>query len=262
VRGCANYEQGYSEEIVGQALAGRRGDVFFIDKIDHLDRPVGPQVSGSLARLGLAHVDLLVFHNCSSAADWDRLVAQGGGFDQVAEEIAAGRARFAGISSHHPEVLRAAIDSGRCDVLMFPVGPYVDRRYEEEILPAARARGIGTVCFKTFGAGKLLGDTEGYQRPLTQRPRGKRSSGGADEAEAARPRLSVADCLRYTLTLDPDVTLLGLSFPNEQDAALAAFDDFRPLTADEMEDVRRRARSAIQGKGACWWNPDANREDY
>jgi hypothetical protein len=25
---------------------------------------------------------------------------------------------------------------------------------------------VGTVCFKTFGAGKLLGDTEGYSRPL------------------------------------------------------------------------------------------------
>jgi aryl-alcohol dehydrogenase-like predicted oxidoreductase len=258
-----SYEDGYSEEIVGRALAGRRERVFLIDKIDHLDAPVGPQVAGSLARLGLPHVDLFVFHNCSTEADWRRLVAAGGGFDQLGQEITAGRARFSGISSHHPDVLRAAIDSGRCDILMFPVGPYADRRYETEILPSARERGIGTVCFKTFGAGKLLGDTEGYQRPLSVRPRGKRSSGGVDEdAASTLPRLGVPDCLHYTLTLDPDVALLGLSFPNEQDAALTALEAFRPLTAEQMEDVRRRARNAIQGKGDCWWNPDPSRKDY
>jgi len=153
-------------------------------------------------------------------------------------------------------MLLAALDSGRCDVLMFPVGPFVDRRYEEEILPLARARGIGTVCFKTFGAGKLLGDTEGYSRPLQARPRGKVSSGGADEGGTPLlPRLSVEECVRYTLTLDPDVALLGLSFPNEQDAAFAAAAASEPLTAEGLADVRRRAEAAIRGKGPCWWNP-------
>ena len=54
----------------------------------------------------------------------------------------------------------------------------------------------------------------------------------------------------------PDVALLGMSDPNEQDAAFAAARSFRPLTADQMEDVRRRAIEARQHKGPCWWNPD------
>jgi len=119
----------------------------------------------------------------------------------------------------------------------------------------AKAKGTGTVCFKTFGAGKLLGDTEGYSRPLQARPRGKISSGGTDEATPLLPRLGVEECLRYTLTLDPDVALLGLSFPNEQDAAFAAAEAFQPLSTDEQADVRRRAEEAIVGKGRCWWNP-------
>ncbi len=65
---------------------------------------------------------------------------------------------------------------------MFPLGPFVDARYVERILPKARALGVGSVCFKTFGAGKLLGDTEGYGRPLSARPRGKLSSGGTNDA--------------------------------------------------------------------------------
>ncbi len=38
---------------------------------------------------------------------------------------------------------------------MFPLGPFVDERYIQEILPLARRHGVGGVCFKTFGAGKL-----------------------------------------------------------------------------------------------------------
>ena len=92
---------------------------------------------------------------------------------------------------------------------MFPAGPFVDRRYVDEILPLARRKGVGAVCFKTFGAGKLLGDTTGYNQPLQERPRGKFSSGGKEAvAEAQLPRLTVAECLHYTLTLNPDVTLL------------------------------------------------------
>jgi aryl-alcohol dehydrogenase-like predicted oxidoreductase len=249
------YEDGYSEQIVGRALRGRREGVFLIDKIDDLAQPVGPQLLASLARLHLDHVDLLVFHDCSTRAAWNALVAQGGGFDQVAVEIQAGRARFTGISSHDPEVLAAALASGRCDVLMFPIGPFVDRRYETQILPAAKERGVGTVCFKTFGAGKLLGDTEGYQQPLVARPRGKRSSGGGEEPASVLPRLAVSECVRYTLSLDPDVALLGLSFPNEQDAAFAAAAAFEPLAPGELADLRLRAARAIEGKGRCWWNP-------
>ena len=250
------YEDGYSEEIVGRALEGRRGSVFLIDKIDRLREPVAPQVAGSLRRLGLTSVDLFVFHACSTLAEWAALDERGGGLDQLRAEIEAGRCRFAGISSHDPGVLGAALDSGRCDVVMFPVGPFVDRRYEAEILPLARARGVGTVCFKTFGAGKLLGDTEGYSRPLSERPRGKVSSGGVDEARPRLPRLSVEECVRYTLTIDPDVALLGLSFPNEQDAAFAAAEGFEPLSEAQLGDVRRRAEDAIRGKGRCWWNPE------
>jgi aryl-alcohol dehydrogenase-like predicted oxidoreductase len=254
-----SYEQGLSEQIVGAALDGRREGVFLIDKIDHLDRPVGPQIDDSLGRLGGLRPDLFVFHGVSTLDAWRRLSAPGGGLAELDGAVRGGKTRFRGISCHHPEVLREAIVSGLCDVVMFPVGPFVDARYVDEMLPLARARGVGSVCFKTFGAGKLLGDTEGYGSPLSPRPRGKLSSGGDDMragSDASLPRLTVDQCLRYTLTRDPDVALLGLSFPNEQDAAFAAARGFMPLSPDELADIRARAAAAIQGKGRVWWNPD------
>ena len=250
------YEDGYSEQIVGLAIKGVRDQLFIIDKIDVLDAPVGPQVDASLQRLQLDNADAFVFHGLSSMHMFEQLSRPGGGFEQLAACIKAGKARFGGISSHHPAVLRAAITAGLCDIVMFPIGPFVDPRYVDDILPLAKAHGVGTVCFKTFGAGKLLGDTAGYNQPLQLRPRGKLSSGGTSDTRATLPRLSVAECLHYTLTLDPDVALLGLSYPNEQDQAFAAAGSFAPLAPEQMVDIRRRAIDARQDKGPCWWNPD------
>lgn len=251
------YEQGYSEEIVGQALRGRRERVFVIDKIDHADQPVAPQIDASLQRLAMDYADLFVFHNLSTVDAWERLLAPGGGMAQLQDAVRAGKARFKGISSHSPDVLAVAIPSGLLDVVMFPVGPYVDWRYVEDALPLAQKHRIGTVCFKTFGAGKLVADTSGYNQPLQERPRGKHSSGGADSTQPVLPHLSVEQCVYYTLTCDPDVALLGMSFPNEQDAAFAAALAFRePLAPSQMRAIRQAATAAVADKGPCWWNPD------
>jgi len=264
------YEDGYSEEIVGKALKGRRDEIFVIDKIDNVEEPVAPQIEESLLRLGLDHTDLFLFHGVSELAVWQRIVRPGGGMDELAQCVRAGKCRFRGVSSHHPDVLRAAIESGTCDVVMFAVGPFCDRRFVEEILPLAKSRCVGTVCFKTFGAGKLVADTAGYGKPLVGATiarsapeqskiqlvrRSSEDEGGNRKSKMILPHLSVEECVHYTLTCDPDVALLGLSFPNEQDAAFEAASKFKPLSAEQMADIRRRAEIAVRDKGACWWNP-------
>jgi 1-deoxyxylulose-5-phosphate synthase len=236
------YEDGYSEELVGEALRGRRDGVFVVDKVDHLDRPVRPQVDASLRRLRLEGADLFVLHAVPDAPAWRRLAAPGGAMDALGECIRQGKARFRGISTHDPAALREALESGLCDVVLFPIGPHVDRRYLEEALPLARARGVGTIGFKTFGAGRLVAQTAGYGKPLP-----------AGAAETAL--LTPAECLRYTLSVDPDVALLGLSTPAEQDAAFRAARDARPLDSAAMHRLRLRAAAASEGKGTSWWNP-------
>ena len=133
---------------------------------------MAPQIEASLTRLQMDYTDLFVFHNLSTMDAWSHITAPGGGMEQLKQAIRAGKTRFKGISSHSPDVLAVAIPSGLVDVVMFPVGPYVDQRYIDEILPLARQYHVGTVCFKTFGAGKLLGDTSGYNQPLQEWPDG------------------------------------------------------------------------------------------
>ena len=52
------------------------------------------------------------------------------------------------------------------------------------------------------------------------------------------------------------MALLGLSFPNEQDAAFRAFEEFHPLGKEQLKEIEDRAVQAIEGKGRCWWNPE------
>jgi aryl-alcohol dehydrogenase-like predicted oxidoreductase len=238
------YEDGFSEQVVGRALRGRRDGIFLIDKVDEPDQRVAPQVAASLGRLGLPSADLLVFHGVSSMALWERLTRRGGGMEQLEDCLARGQARFRGISSHNPRVVTAAIESGRCDVVMLPIGPHCDPGYLAA-LARARELGVGTVGFKAFGAGKLLTDTEGYGWPIE----------GRDPHHPKLPCLGVEECVRYALTCDPDVELLGMSDAREQDLALAAAARFEPLAPEQMQSVRERAEVAIRGKGAVWWNP-------
>ncbi len=66
----------------------------------------------------------------------------------------------------------------------------------------------------------------------------------------------MSECLHFTLTVDPDVALLGMSFPNEQDHVFAAYAQFQPLTTAQRDDIQQRALQARAGKGPCWWNPN------
>ncbi len=102
------YEDGYSETIVGEAVKGMRDRLFIVDKIDLLEAPVAPQIEASLRRLHLDYTDAFVFHGLSSLETFHRLTQPGGGFDQLAACIQAGKTRFGGISSHNPDVLRCS----------------------------------------------------------------------------------------------------------------------------------------------------------
>ncbi|MFH1708499.1 MAG: aldo/keto reductase [Planctomycetota bacterium] len=250
------YEDGYSEQIVGAAVKGRRERMFVIDKVDRLEAPVALQVNASLKRMKLDHTDCFLFHAVDQVRAWRWLAAPGGGMDQLGACVRQGKTRFRGISSHNPAVLTAAIGSGLCDAVMFPLGPNSNIAFVREVLPLARRHGVGAIGIKAFGAGKFLGDTAGYNRPPAVRPRGKFSSGGTEASDAPRlPHMAVEECLGYMLTLDPDVALLGLSYPNEQDVAFDAAAAFRPYSPRRMAAIRTCAATAIRGKGPSWWNP-------
>jgi aryl-alcohol dehydrogenase-like predicted oxidoreductase len=105
-------------------------------------------VEGSLERLQTDYVDLVHIHSVDRL---ERLLAPTfhEAFDRLREQ---GKARFLGVSTHTPDlhtVARAAIDSGRFDVMMLA---YHHGLFPEigAIIDEAHARDIGVVAMKTL----------------------------------------------------------------------------------------------------------------
>lgn len=99
------YSNGASEEILGEALRGRRGDVLISTKTG-LPLGDGPQdwgvsrsrliraVDAALKRLGADHIDLLQLHAFDASTPVEELMAT---LDRL---IAQGKLRYAGVSNY------------------------------------------------------------------------------------------------------------------------------------------------------------------
>lgn len=156
-----DYSDTRSERVLGEAMKGRRDQVFLATKFcvadGHLpnDTPVPKileAVEASLTRLQTDHVDLIHVHSCDRV---ERLMAPNihEAFDRLK---AQGKVRFLGVSTHTPNleaVANTAIDSGRFDVMMlgyhFGMWPSFGH-----ILEKAKAHDVGIVAMKTLKGAK------------------------------------------------------------------------------------------------------------
>ncbi len=144
------YQSGNNERMVGAALKGKRQQVYISTKTGAQDKAGAlAHLDTSLKEIGTDHVDIWYLHGKQTAAQLtdDLLEAQ-----QIAKQ--AGKIRFAGVSMHsgHSEVIPAAIQSGKIDVILisynFTMGSTVD-----ELVAKAKAAGLGVVAMKVMAGG-------------------------------------------------------------------------------------------------------------
>jgi len=68
-----------------------------------------------------------------------------------------GKARFLGISTHDIAIAKQAINSGKIDMIMFPLNlANHDLPGREEFLYLCKSNDVGLVAIKPFAAGRLL----------------------------------------------------------------------------------------------------------
>jgi aryl-alcohol dehydrogenase-like predicted oxidoreductase len=119
------------------------------------------QLDGSLRRLGVDHVDLWQVHIWSRSAPWQETLAA------LDHAVATGRTRYIGISnwSGWQTGLAAGWQSavpGRAPVTSTQVEySLLNRTVEDEVLPAARALGLGVLAWSPLGRGVLTGKYRG-----------------------------------------------------------------------------------------------------
>lgn len=243
------YDAGRNEELVGQAIRGRRDRVILATKVGNRRVPgregwvwdaskayILSAVKESLRRLQTDYIDLYQLH--------------GGTIDDPIEETIEafeilkreGIIREYGISSIRPNVVREYVKRSSIVSIMNPVS-VLDRRGEEEILPLAESSGIGVIARGPLAGGLLAAD-----KPVEK---------GFLDYDAAqivalrerlqplvRPGSSLSQlAIRFTLSQPAVAAVIpGASSAEQLDYNLDAA-ALPPLTEDEIAAIRSISRA-------------------
>jgi diketogulonate reductase-like aldo/keto reductase len=145
------YGNGRSEELVGEAIAGRRDDVFLVSKV----LPSNASATGaieachaSLSRLGTDRLDLYLLH-WRGSHPFDETVAA---FETL---VAEGSIRAWGVSNLDADELGQLPDGCQTDQVLYNL---TRRGPEFDLLPWAEASGMPVMAYSPVEQGRLLGD--------------------------------------------------------------------------------------------------------
>jgi diketogulonate reductase-like aldo/keto reductase len=147
------YGEGGAEEVVGEAIAGRRDEVFLVSKVrprNALSRDAVAACERSLRRLGTDRLDLYLLHGRGPRPLAETVAV----FERLRHE---GKIRHWGVSNLHPdemEELWGVPDGRRCATDQVPYN--VSRRgIEWDLLPWCRERGISVMAYSPLEQGRL-----------------------------------------------------------------------------------------------------------
>ena len=156
------YGHGANEELVGQALKGKRDKVVIATKFGIVRDPADPAKRGingrpdyvkkaceaSLKRLGVDVIDLYYQHRVDPETPIEETVGA------MAELVKEGKVRYLGLSEPGAQTLRRAHHVHPIAAVQSEYSLW-SREVETEILPACRQLGIGFVPYSPLGRGFL-----------------------------------------------------------------------------------------------------------
>jgi aryl-alcohol dehydrogenase-like predicted oxidoreductase len=161
------YSAGESEEVVGKAIAGRRGDIVLATKV-HMPMGEGPnrrgnsrrwiiaEVESSLRRLGTDWVDIYQVHRYDPAVDLDVTLGA------LTDLVRAGKVRYLGHSTWPVSAIveaqwtaeRRALERPWTEQPTYSV---LTRGIERDVLPTCARYGYGVMSYSPLAGGWLSG---------------------------------------------------------------------------------------------------------
>lgn len=227
-----------SEELIGRAVAHRRGELFLFTKCGHDGPAFGAadwdpamlckSIDRSLQRLRTNYVDLLQLHSC------DLTTLQRGEVVRVVQDArAAGKTRFLGYSGDGAAA-RWAVGSGFFDTLQTSVS-VCDQEAIDLTIPLAVQRGVGVIAKRPlanavwrYASFPDVAYHQDYYRRWE-----KLAYDFADPAETA---------LRFVLTIPGIATAVAGTTKPTRWRANAALAEKGPLPWSEYDAIRTRWR--------------------
>ncbi len=174
------YSGGAAEEILGQAVKGRRDQVLIstkgtfrrgsrVNDVGSSRQHLLDAVDGSLRRLGTDYIDLYQLHGFDAKTPVEEVMST---LDTL---VRAGKVRYVGCSNfsgwHLMKALACSDRYGWCRYVAHQAFySLVSRDYEWELMPLALDQKVGAVVWSPLGWGRLTGKVRRGQ-PLPERSR-------------------------------------------------------------------------------------------
>lgn len=219
-----DYHQNRSEEVMGKALHGKRQHVFLMTKMCTHGRGKDTgmlHLEQSLRRLRTDYLDLWQIHEVGCQDDPDLIFRPGGAAEALLEAKRQGKVRLIGFTGHkdpsvHLNILKHDFPFDTCQ-LPLNVFDASYQSFEQLVLPELTRRGIAPLGMKS-----LCGKGEPIKRGV----------------------VTVEEAIRYVLSLPIATLVSGIDSREVLRQNLAIVRRFVPMTAQEMDALRKRVASA------------------
>lgn len=218
-----DYNEGQSEIRMGEAIKGRRDQVFVMTKFNFRDKKNAlRELETSLQRLQTDHVDLWQFHSIERQEDPDWIFAPHGAIEAAELARKQGKARFIGFTGHkspdyHLKMLTMPYDWDALQMPLNVLDPHFGS-FERLVLPQAVKRNLGIVGMKPMAF---------QNAPKT----------GV---------ISSIECLHYAMSLPVSVTITGCETMERLNTALEAARTFKKLSDSELQALRDRMKPFVK----------------
>ncbi|WP_105418957.1 aldo/keto reductase [Neorhizobium sp. T25_27] len=161
------YSAGASEEVLGEAIKGRRGEVLISTKAS-LPTGDGPNdwgssrsrligaVDAALKRLGTDHIDIFQLHAFDASTPVEEVVST---LDQLVKD---GKLRYIGVSNFSGwQIMKSLAAAEKHGWTRYVVNQVyyslVGRDYEWDLMPLGQDQGLGALVWSPLGWGRLTG---------------------------------------------------------------------------------------------------------
>ena len=242
------YSRGESEEIVGQALRGRRDDVVLATKFFN---PMGDdpnqrgasrrwiitEVENSLRRLQTDHIDLYQVHRPDPSADVEETLSA------LSDLVHSGKVRAIGSSTFPAsDIVEAQWVAERRGLERFrteqPAYSILSRGIEREVLPVCQRYGLGTLVYSPLAGGQLTGRYRKGQQADTHR-----AGTGFNYLSDERRLDAVEELIVLADEAGVKLTHLAMAFAIAHPAVTAAI--IGPRTMEQLDDVLAGAKTEL-----------------
>jgi aryl-alcohol dehydrogenase-like predicted oxidoreductase len=165
----------------------------------------------TLKAMGIQSLDLWQIHDLRTRRDLQAIEGPGGSLEAFLHARNKGLVQSIGVTGHEdPDILTYAVENWPVDTVLLPVNPIegILGGFLDSTIPAARKRGIGVIGMKILGASYYIFPDAGVTPELL---------------------------IRYALSQDIDVGIVGCSSPQEVQTLTNAARDFTPLSQSDQD---------------------------